>query len=72
MLRYRWPGNVRELKNVIERAVVLARGELIELEDLTLSKLATAGDTADVVPSAANRSSQCRSRKWSAGTFWPR
>ena len=39
MLRYRWPGNVRELKNVIERAVVLARGEMIEVEDLTLSKL---------------------------------
>ena len=45
--RYRWPGNVRELKNVIERAVVLARGEIIETEDLTLSKLATAGDSAD-------------------------
>jgi transcriptional regulator with GAF, ATPase, and Fis domain len=54
MLRYRWPGNVRELKNVIERAVVLARGEMIELEDLALSKLQTAGDTADVVPSAGN------------------
>ncbi len=24
---YDWPGNVRELENVIERAVVLARGE---------------------------------------------
>ena len=24
---YRWPGNVRELKNVVERAVVLARGK---------------------------------------------
>ncbi|HEY2762352.1 MAG TPA: sigma 54-interacting transcriptional regulator [Pirellulales bacterium] len=54
MLRYRWPGNVRELKNVVERAVVLARGEFIEIDDLTLSKLSTAGDTADAVPSAAN------------------
>jgi len=53
MLRYRWPGNVRELKNVIERAVVLARGEIIEVEDLTLSKLSTAGDTAEVVPNPA-------------------
>jgi DNA-binding NtrC family response regulator len=25
---YRWPGNVRELQNVIERAVILARGEI--------------------------------------------
>ncbi|MFH5804706.1 sigma-54-dependent transcriptional regulator [Alienimonas sp. DA493] len=30
---YRWPGNVRELRNVIERSVVLARGELIEPQD---------------------------------------
>ncbi|HWC90053.1 MAG TPA: sigma 54-interacting transcriptional regulator [Pirellulales bacterium] len=37
--RYRWPGNVRELKNVIERAVVLARGDLIDQENLMLSKL---------------------------------
>nr|NIP85910.1 GAF domain-containing protein [Planctomycetales bacterium] len=47
--RYRWPGNVRELKNVIERAVVLARGECIETDDLTLSKLATAGDSVDAL-----------------------
>ncbi len=31
---YSWPGNVRELENVIERAVVLARGTRIELDDL--------------------------------------
>jgi DNA-binding NtrC family response regulator len=31
---YRWPGNVRELKNAIERAVILARGSLIEVSDL--------------------------------------
>jgi DNA-binding NtrC family response regulator len=29
-----WPGNVRELRNAIERAVVLARGPVIEFEDL--------------------------------------
>lgn len=46
--RYRWPGNVRELKNVIERAVVLARGDFIETEDLALTNLATAGDTVDI------------------------
>ena len=31
---YDWPGNVRELRNAIERAVVLARGSVIELADL--------------------------------------
>jgi two-component system, NtrC family, response regulator HydG len=33
---YHWPGNVRELENVIERAVVLSRGEVIQPEDLAL------------------------------------
>jgi DNA-binding NtrC family response regulator len=31
---YRWPGNIRELENVIERVVVLARGNEISLRDL--------------------------------------
>lgn len=34
LLQYPWPGNVRELKNVIERAVVLARGEYITVNEL--------------------------------------
>ncbi|MEM9353986.1 MAG: sigma 54-interacting transcriptional regulator [Planctomycetota bacterium] len=45
LLRYRWPGNVREMKNVIERAVVLARGDFVDHGDLVLSTLKTAGDT---------------------------
>jgi len=31
---YPWPGNLRELRNVIERAVILTTGEVIELPDL--------------------------------------
>jgi DNA-binding NtrC family response regulator len=31
---YTWPGNVRELENIIERAVVLSPGPVIELADL--------------------------------------
>ncbi|HUF71410.1 MAG TPA: sigma-54 dependent transcriptional regulator [Gammaproteobacteria bacterium] len=34
--RYAWPGNVRELSHVIERAVLMARGDLIEPADLRL------------------------------------
>ena len=48
MKQYRWPGNVRELKNVIERAVVLARGDFLDTDDLNLSNIATAGESAEV------------------------
>jgi len=34
LLQHSWPGNVRELMNAIERAVALARGELLMLGDL--------------------------------------
>ena len=50
LIAYRWPGNVRELRNVVERAVVLCRGEYIDQDDLLLSNLATAGDTAQHEP----------------------
>ncbi len=33
LLRYPWPGNIRELQNVIERATILARGPLLEIDD---------------------------------------
>ncbi len=37
LLKHDYPGNVRELENLIERAVVLCRGEVIGLEDLPLA-----------------------------------
>ncbi|HZY31271.1 MAG TPA: sigma-54 dependent transcriptional regulator [Candidatus Methylomirabilis sp.] len=36
LTHYSWPGNVRELKHVIQRALMLAPGELIEFHDLPL------------------------------------
>ena len=29
LMRHDWPGNVRELENIIERAVIMSRGEVI-------------------------------------------
>ncbi|MGB7069548.1 MAG: sigma 54-interacting transcriptional regulator [Pyrinomonadaceae bacterium] len=34
LVNYDWPGNVRELENAIERAVIIASGRQIELDDL--------------------------------------
>ena len=34
LTNYDWPGNVRELENTIERAVIMAKNELIEPDDL--------------------------------------
>ncbi len=42
LLAMPWEGNVRELENIIERALVLARGALIELKDLSSSGEASA------------------------------
>jgi transcriptional regulator with GAF, ATPase, and Fis domain len=40
--RYAWPGNVRELENIIERAVVLSRGESLSLGEIPM-ELKTTG-----------------------------
>ena len=50
---YRWPGNVRELQNVIERAVLLGKRDVIGLEDLP-AEMAAGGPIA--VEPAAGRS----------------
>ena len=34
LMRHSWPGNVRELENVVERAVIMARGDLISQAEL--------------------------------------
>ena len=42
---YRWPGNVRELRNVMERAVLLANGGVIQARDLPLHAARTTNGT---------------------------
>jgi Nif-specific regulatory protein len=43
MQDYHWPGNVRELRNVVERAVALGKGPLLDAGDIWLSSLEATG-----------------------------
>jgi transcriptional regulator with GAF, ATPase, and Fis domain len=45
VMRYGWPGNVRELENVLERAAILARGPVVEIDD-TLEQRLSPGNPA--------------------------
>jgi formate hydrogenlyase transcriptional activator len=38
LMAYRWPGNVRELENVIERALILSKGQPLTFDDLAGGK----------------------------------
>ena len=51
LTRYAYPGNVRELQNIVERAVVMARGPVVTRADLPAEvQKAVAGPAADTLP----------------------
>jgi DNA-binding NtrC family response regulator len=50
LMSYSWPGNVRELENVMQRAIILAPGQTVRAEDLTLNWQKTeAADIGEIV-----------------------
>jgi transcriptional regulator with GAF, ATPase, and Fis domain len=53
-VKYDWPGNVRELSNVIERAVVLAKGPVLELDPRLFLARASDSPPASAKPAASD------------------
>jgi len=51
LMRYSWAGNVRELENVIERAVVMGKGNAILAQDLPLEIQKTSCLSRLIIPS---------------------
>ena len=49
MEEYDWPGNVRELRNMIERAVALGAGPMVDVNDVWLSALDMGGPSPALV-----------------------
>ena len=45
---YSWPGNVRELRNVLERAVLLCKGDTIGADDVVVGRVDSAGASLDL------------------------
>jgi formate hydrogenlyase transcriptional activator len=46
LVRYDWPGNVRELQNIVERAVVLASGPIVQIDKAMMRSGETAQESA--------------------------
>jgi DNA-binding NtrC family response regulator len=51
LMAHTWPGNVRELRNILERAIVVASGRVIQVADLGLRR--PAADEAAIGPRAS-------------------
>jgi two-component system response regulator HydG len=53
--RYGWPGNVRELQHAVERAMILGRGEVLDVADLpdAIRAAAASPDPAGGAPAGA-------------------
>ena len=54
LVEYPWPGNVRELQNVIERAVIVTKGSVLNVpgDDLRLSNATSISVAPNVISSA--------------------
>jgi formate hydrogenlyase transcriptional activator len=67
--RHDWPGNVRELQNVIERAVIMATGPVLQLQtrDLMIQKVGSAPLGTLEAVERAHITETLRESKWVIG-----
>ena len=64
LMRYDWPGNVRELQNVMERAIILARGSRLRLDlALAYGSAQLASDPTTETPPASSPGKLIRSEE---------
>ncbi|WII91237.1 sigma-54-dependent transcriptional regulator [Kingella negevensis] len=54
LLRYNYPGNFRELENILERAVALSSGNMIDVDDLQINIAPLNAEAADI-PEGSNQ-----------------
>jgi len=67
-----WPGNVRELQNVLERAVTLSHGEVIEAADIVTEELdSTCSATVSLPAESRDLGHDECSHKSEGGNDWP-
>lgn len=52
LTRYPWPGNIRELENVLQRALILSTGNLLEADVLLLPETATSAAPQEKIAAA--------------------
>jgi nitrogen regulation protein NR(I) len=67
--QYSWPGNVRELENVIQRALVVSKGDVILLSDLPPELLANRGPLAPAASATSQATSAAASAPTAPGAF---